>query len=104
MRSVPRAMPGCGSARQPKGIRSTARPDDAFRFGHLLIRDAAYAAVPTHGRARLHEQFAGWLEATSGDRATEFEEIVGYHLEQAYWYREQLAPIGDEASALGGRA
>jgi class 3 adenylate cyclase/tetratricopeptide (TPR) repeat protein len=84
--------------------RSTARPDDAFGFGHVLIRDAAYAAIPKQARARLHEEFAGWLGVASGDRAAELEEILGYHLEQAYLYREQLAPIGDEASALGRRA
>src|SRR5262249_26125235 len=31
--------------------------DDAFRFRHLLIRDAAYDALPKGTRAKLHEQF-----------------------------------------------
>src|SRR6185312_2952454 len=36
--------------------------DDAFRFRHLLIRDAAYDAVPKTVRADLHHRFADWLE------------------------------------------
>src|SRR5205807_10235390 len=35
--------------------------DDAFRFRHLLIRDAAYDALPKETRADLHERFANWL-------------------------------------------
>ena len=36
--------------------------DDGFRFRHLLIRDAAYDALPKGTRAELHEHFADWLE------------------------------------------
>ena len=32
--------------------------EDAFRFRHLLIRDAAYDALPKATRAELHERFA----------------------------------------------
>ena len=35
--------------------------EDAFRFRHLLIRDAAYQAMPKEQRAELHERFADWL-------------------------------------------
>ena len=35
--------------------------DDAFRFRHLLIRDAAYDALSKATRAELHERFAAWL-------------------------------------------
>ena len=70
------------------------------RFRHLLIRDAAYDSIPKEARAAAHERFAHWLERTSGDRATEYEEIVGYHLEQSYRYRDELGPIDDAARAL----
>ena len=43
--------------------------DDAFRFGHILIRDAAYDAIPKRQRAALHERYADWLEARLGDDA-----------------------------------
>jgi class 3 adenylate cyclase/tetratricopeptide (TPR) repeat protein len=87
------------------------RPDDpefageeAFRFRHLLIRDAAYNAMPKELRAELHERFAGWLDRIASDRILEYEEILGFHLEQAYRYRKELAPLDDDARMLGARA
>jgi class 3 adenylate cyclase/tetratricopeptide (TPR) repeat protein len=77
--------------------------DDAFRFRHLLIRDAAYDALPKAVRAELHESFAGWLEEHGRD-LVELDEILGYHLEQAHRYRGELGPLTDEAGALGARA
>src|SRR5581483_2226603 len=41
--------------------------DDAFRFRHLLIRDAAYDALPKATRAELHERFAVWLAERAPD-------------------------------------
>ncbi|MEK6276091.1 MAG: adenylate/guanylate cyclase domain-containing protein [Actinomycetota bacterium] len=78
--------------------------EDAFRFRHLLIRDAAYEGMPKELRAELHERFAGWLERTAGSRRVEYEEILGYHLEQAYGYRAELAPVDDAVRELGQRA
>jgi class 3 adenylate cyclase/tetratricopeptide (TPR) repeat protein len=85
---------------------------DAYRFRHLLIRDAAYAATPKEQRAHLHENHAGWLERTHGDRLGEVEEIVGYHLEQAHCLQSELgradehlaARAGERLSAAGRRA
>ena len=81
--------------------RATLPGDDAFRFGHILIRDAAYDAIPKRQRAALHEQFATWLEARLGDDAP--DEVVGYHLEQAYLYGVELGSvdpsIGERAAA-----
>ena len=78
--------------------------EDAFRFRHLLIRDAAYDAMPKELRAELHERFAAWLEKAAGDRVVEYEEILGFHLEQAYRYRTELAPADEASAALAGRA
>jgi len=69
--------------------RSQLEGDDAFRFRHLLIRDAAYDALPKATRADLHEQFAYWLEEHGG-QLVELDEILGYHLEQACRYRSEL--------------
>ena len=87
--------------------RELVRPDraqlpgeDAFRFRHLLIRDAAYAALPKSARAGLHERFAGWL-AEHGSGLVELDEILGYHLEQAVTYRGEL---GSDDPELSGRA
>ena len=63
--------------------------EDGFRFRHLLIRDAAYDALPKAARAELHERFAAWLEQ-HGAELVELDEILGYHLEQACRYRAEL--------------
>jgi class 3 adenylate cyclase/tetratricopeptide (TPR) repeat protein len=84
--------------------RSTLAGDDAFRFRHLLIRDAAYDSMSKEHRADLHERFALWLERAAGDRAVEFEEILGYHLEQAARYRLELGPADAASRALASRA
>ena len=70
--------------------RSSLPGEDAYRFRHVLIRDAAYEAMPKQLRAKLHERFASWLEVVVGDGMTEQEEILGYHLEQALSYRAEL--------------
>ena len=71
-----------------------------YRFRHLLILDAAYDAISKHARADLHERFGRWLERVAGDRVTEYEEVVGYHFEQAYRLRVELGPLDDAARAL----
>ena len=76
----------------------------AFRFRHLLIRDAAYDAIPKEARAALHEGHVGWLEQKTGERFVEFDEIVGYHLEQAVRYRVELGQLDERGGALGQRA
>jgi class 3 adenylate cyclase/tetratricopeptide (TPR) repeat protein len=76
--------------------------DDAYRFRHLLIRDAAYDALPKSVRAELHLRFDGWLEE-HGRGLVELDEISGYHLEQAARYRAELGRP-DEALAAAARS
>ena len=66
----------------------------SFRFGHILIRDAAYHGIPKGERAELHERLADWLEVEARDMAGEFEEILGYHVEQARRLLLEVAPLG----------
>jgi ATP/maltotriose-dependent transcriptional regulator MalT len=68
---------------------ATLGADDAFRFRHLLIRDAAYDGLPKATRAELHERFARWLETAAAD-LPELDEIAGWHLEQAVRYQREL--------------
>ncbi len=82
---------------------STFVGESAFRFAHILIRDAAYGTLLKRTRAQLHERFAVWLELESGVRIGEQEEIVGYHLEQAWAIRIQLGPHDEQATELGIR-
>jgi len=83
----------------------------AYRFRHQLIRDAAYDALPKAVRADLHQRVARWLE-THGRDFVELEEILGLHLEQAARYLAELgrpdAAVAEQAStrlaAAGARA
>ena len=84
--------------------RSMIPGEEAFRFRHILIRDAAYHSIPKERRADLHEGFAAWIGRVGGDRAEEQDEIVGYHLEQAFRYREALGPLDDRGRELGRQA
>jgi class 3 adenylate cyclase/tetratricopeptide (TPR) repeat protein len=76
--------------------------DDGFRFRHILLRDAAYLGLAKQTRAELHERFASWLERSAGERAREFDEIVGYHLEQAFRLRQELGPAKAELAERAG--
>jgi class 3 adenylate cyclase/tetratricopeptide (TPR) repeat protein len=78
--------------------------EDGFRFRHILIRDAAYLGVPKETRADLHERYVGWLERTTEPKSSELDEILGYHLEQAFQYRAELGPVSDKATELAARA
>lgn len=78
--------------------------EDAFRFRHLLVRDAAYDAIPKAQRAQLHERFADWLERVAGDAVAEYQEIIGYHLERARSYVMGLGAADERVGALGKRA
>ena len=84
--------------------RPEFRGEEAFRFRHQLIRDATYQAVPKEARADLHERFADWLVKRVGDAPAEYEEIVGYHLEQAVRYRRELRLGPDSSSRTAARA
>ncbi len=92
-------------------VKQMIRPDPtgedaAHRFGHILIRDMTYEGLLKRTRAELHERFVEWADEANrrSDRATEFEEILGYHLEQAHRYRAQLGPLDQHGIDVGIRA
>jgi class 3 adenylate cyclase/tetratricopeptide (TPR) repeat protein len=79
--------------------------DIRYRFDHVLIRDAAYQGMLKRARATLHERFVGWADRVNKDRdrATEFEEILGYHLEQAHTSLKELGPLDEHGLEVGRR-
>jgi hypothetical protein len=78
--------------------RSLLDGEDAFRFHHVLIRDAAYRAIPKKARVGLHERAADWLAQLPGEN----DELVGHHLEQAYRLGAEVgAPDAAVARAAG---
>jgi class 3 adenylate cyclase/tetratricopeptide (TPR) repeat protein len=89
--TVPEVLPRLATLLRKRLIssdRSQFPGEDAFRFRHLLIRDAAYDALPKSVRADLHRRLADWLEAKGG--LVELDEVAGYHLEQAAGYQSEL--------------
>jgi DNA-binding SARP family transcriptional activator len=80
--------------------RSDIPGEDAFRFAHVLIREAAYHGLPKQRRAELHEHAAEWLQSRPGAA----DETLGYHLGEAYRCRAELGRVGERERALAGAA
>jgi class 3 adenylate cyclase len=81
----------------------TRGAEDAFRFGHILVRDAAYAGLPKKDRSRLHERVARLIDSRF-ESGIEADEIGGYHLEQAARARIELDPLDEGARVLAAEA
>jgi predicted ATPase len=77
---------------------------EALRFRHILLRDAAYDAIPKSERAALHEAFADHLGQALGERAAEFDEFIGYHLERSHRLRTELGHRDERTERIGRRA
>ena len=80
----------------------SSRPpeEEAFRFHHILIRDTTYEGILKRARATLHERFVDWADGVNREGAVEYEEILGYHLEQAYRYLAELGPLDEHGRAI----
>ncbi len=78
--------------------------EQSLRFTHILVRDAAYEQMLKETRAELHERFASWVQQKAGERAGEYEEILGYHLEQAHRYLDDLGPLNEHGVELAAQA
>ncbi|WP_369258266.1 ATP-binding protein [Geodermatophilus amargosae] len=78
--------------------------DEAYKFHHVLVRDAAYAAMSKTDRATAHRRFADWLETVAGERVAEYDEILGYHREQAVRLQEEVGLLDDTDGDLALRA
>src|SRR6185295_441174 len=78
------------------------RGDDAYRFAHGLVREAAYARITHAIRADLHESAARRIEVEEPSPVR--DELVAFHLERAH---DSLAALGLDsarASAIAGEA
>jgi class 3 adenylate cyclase/tetratricopeptide (TPR) repeat protein len=84
--------------------RSELPRQDAFRFTHILVRDAAYEAIPKSRRADMHQRVAGWITERMRDVPGDYEEIIGYHFEQAHRALAELGPPSDRTRELARRA
>jgi class 3 adenylate cyclase len=86
--------------------RSVDTARHVFRFDHILIRDAAYGGLLKRRRAELHESFADWGDRVNAERGRgiEYEEILGFHLEQAHTYLAELQEPDQHQRGLATRA
>ena len=92
-----------------KRFIDSARASEAeviYRFQHQLVRDTVYNGLLKRTRATLHINFVRWADRVNADRdrALEFEEILGYHLEQAHHYLRELGPLNEQGVAIGDDA
>ncbi|HZT55593.1 MAG TPA: tetratricopeptide repeat protein, partial [Burkholderiaceae bacterium] len=80
--------------------------DVLYRFHHHLVRETVYGGLLKRTRASLHIDFVRWADRINAERgrALEFEEILGYHLEQAHRYLGELGPLDAAAVAVGADA
>ncbi|HSI97382.1 MAG TPA: BTAD domain-containing putative transcriptional regulator, partial [Gaiellaceae bacterium] len=76
------------------------RGEGAFSFRHGLVQEAVYRSAPKRLRAELHERFADRLERTRED-LPELDELVGYHLEQAFDLRSELGESDAPTQEIG---
>jgi class 3 adenylate cyclase/tetratricopeptide (TPR) repeat protein len=61
---------------------STIAGETEYAFKHQLTREVAYAGLPKAKRARLHANFAGWLERFGGGR-DEHAPLLAHHYAEA---------------------
>ena len=74
----------------------------AFRFGHALVRDAAYEAMPLATRADAHERLAGWLVGPRR-RGARRERPHRHAARARPWRRQRAARAGRAARGAGAR-
>ena len=78
--------------------------EQAFRFRHVLLQEAAYRRIPKGARAALHEQVANLFLRSLRFSPADEDELVGYHLEQAFQYRLDLGAEERDVIELAARA
>ena len=81
-----------------RGLIDRAPGGDAYSFRHDLIRDAAYERLGKADRADTHVAIAAHKDTGDDDQ----DELVGYHLEQAFRNRSDLRTPNAADLALAG--
>jgi class 3 adenylate cyclase/tetratricopeptide (TPR) repeat protein len=74
-----------------------------FRFGHALIRDAAYGSLPYRLRRQLHARVGQTIERMAGQAVNERAELLSLHFFHAQQFEEswQYSVVaGERARAL----
>jgi adenylate cyclase len=61
----------------------TPEPELAYLFKHLITHDVAYELLPYTTRARLHEQYAAFLETRAGEGVETILDQLAYHYDRS---------------------
>ena len=92
----------CRRSTRKQFVHAVPMPDDdpIYRFHHHLVRDTIYNGLLKRTRATLHVDFVRWADKINAERGRglEFEEILGYHLEQAHRYLGELGPLDEKGA------
>jgi DNA-binding SARP family transcriptional activator len=86
-----------------KGFITTAESEipgeDAFRFHHVLLQNAAYEALPKVRRAQMHVRLADWMERA----APQSHEVIGHHLHETWRFLGELGVDESTRDEVGRR-
>ena len=103
LRARARESPTCGCSRSATssaaGPGSSMPGEREYAIKHALTREVAYESLPRARSARLHADFARWLERTAAER-DELAPLLAHHYAEAVRPEDaDLAWAGDEAEA-----
>jgi class 3 adenylate cyclase/tetratricopeptide (TPR) repeat protein len=79
--------------------RSSLPRENEFAFGHVLVRDVAYAQIPRGLRGDKHRRAAEWIETLG--RQEDHAEVLAHHYLNAL---ELAEAAGEPSEALAERA
>jgi predicted ATPase len=79
--------------------RTSVAGETEWTFGHALVRDAAYAAIPRTTRSERHLRVAEWMESLG--RGDDHAELVAHHYVSAL---DLASATGLDAPDLSARA
>ena len=65
-------------------------PDSSFIFKHALTRDVVYNSLLTKKRKKLHEATGNIIEASAGERLSEYYEVLAEHFTRSDRYEKAI--------------
>lgn len=77
-------------------------PELTYVFKHIVTREAAYESLPFGTRARLHENFARFMEASYAETLDQYVDLLAFHYDLTAddgKRREYLRKGGEAAQA-----
>ena len=102
-REVEQALHELGRKELVRPARTSSMAGEAeYGFWHGLVRDVCYGQIPRSGRAKRHQEAAGWIEQKAGERAEDLADLLAHHYLTALELTQ--ASGGGEVAQLRARA